>query len=413
MTDSRSIVIGFIPLLDCAPLIVAHERGFAAEAGIELTLVRETSWANIRDRVVVGQFDAAHMLGPMAIASTLGIGHLQVPMIAPYSLGLGGNAITVSTALWEQMTQYGARAGAAPQIQGEALRRVVRVREQAHRSPLTLAMVYPFSCHNYELRYWLAASGIHPDRDVRLVVLPPPLLVDALREGQVDAFCVGEPWNSLAVAVGAGCIAAPTSAIWRLSPEKVLGCRLEWSQRHPEKLSALLRALHRASQWCELPVNHGDLAQLLAQPKYVGTSADILLHGISNQLRLTPGEPTEHVQDFYVPARQAATFPWTSHALWFYSQMARWQQVAYTPEHLPAVRATYRPDLYRIALAPIGVNVPIQDAKVEGARSRAQVLAATTGSVHYGPDGFFDGKNFDPDDLSNYLGKRDGEGARA
>ncbi len=403
MTDPRSVVIGFIPLLDCAPLIVAAERGFAAEAGIDLTLVRETSWANIRDRVVVGHFDAAHMLGPMVIASTLGIGHLQAPIIAPYSLGLGGNAITASNALWDQMGHYGARTGANPEIQGEALRRVVRTREQTRKSPLTLAMVYPFSCHNYELRYWLAASGIHPDRDVRLVVLPPPLLVDALREAQIDGFCVGEPWNSLAVAMGVGSIVTPTSAIWRLSPEKVLGCKLDWAQRHPEKLTALIRALHRASEWCELHAHHAELAKLLAEPKYVGTSADILMRGLANQLCLTPGEPAQTVADFYVPARQAATFPWTSHALWFYSQMTRWQQVAYSPSHLPAVRSTYRPDLYRAALAPLGVSVPMQDAKIEGVRPRAQTLSSTIGTLQYGPDGFFDGRHFDAEDLNNYV----------
>src|SRR5262245_13814632 len=220
---SGVLVVGFIPLLDCAPLVVAAEKGFAADEGIEMVLVRETSWANIRDRLVVGHFDAAHMLGPMAVASSLGIGHLQVPLAAPLSLGLGGNAITVSTALWEQMTVQGASAAAAPGAQGQALRKVVAARARLNKPPLTFAMVYPFSCHNYELRYWLAASGIDPDHDVRLVVLPPPLLVDALRENQVDGFCVGEPWNSLAVDVGVGHIVAATTAIWRASPEKVLG----------------------------------------------------------------------------------------------------------------------------------------------------------------------------------------------
>jgi hypothetical protein len=233
-------------------------------------------------------------------------------------------------------------------------------------------------------------------------VLPPPLLVDALREDQIDGFCVGEPWNSLAVEVGVGCIVAPTSAIWKLSPEKVLGCRLEWAQRHPEKLTALIQALHRASQWCEQPVNHAELAQILSAPKYVGTSADILMRGLSNQLRLVPGGELQPIPDFYVPARQAATFPWTSHALWFYSQMSRWKQVSYSADHLDAVRSTYRPDLYRHALAPIGVNVPMQDAKVEGLRPRAQSLATTAGSMQYGPDGFFDGKSFDPSDLRSY-----------
>ncbi|MBL8270522.1 CmpA/NrtA family ABC transporter substrate-binding protein, partial [Steroidobacter sp.] len=192
-------VVGFIPLMDCAPLAVAVEKGFAAEEGLDLRLVRETSWANIRDRVVVGHFDAAHMLGPMAIASTLGVGHLKVPMAAPLSLGLGGNAITVSLRVWELMMAEGATLSAHPRALGEALRKVVQARERAQKPPFTFAMVYPFSAHNYELRYWLAASGIDPDRDVRLIVIPPPLLVDAMREGQIDGFCVGEPWNSLAV----------------------------------------------------------------------------------------------------------------------------------------------------------------------------------------------------------------------
>src|ERR1700754_1021917 len=152
MTHS-AVIVGFIPLLDCAPLVAAAEKGFAAAEQLDLTLVRETSWANIRDRVVVGHFDAAHMLGPMAVASTLGIGHLQVPIVAPFALGLGGNAITVSSALWEQMSAAGAQVGANPTIQGIALREVVRRRERSGATPLTFAMVYPFSCHNYELRY--------------------------------------------------------------------------------------------------------------------------------------------------------------------------------------------------------------------------------------------------------------------
>src|SRR6266436_4120422 len=225
------VILGFITLLDCASLVVAAERGFAAEEDLELALVRETSWANIRDRVVIGHFDAAHMLGPMTVASTLGIGHIKVPVIAPFALGLGGNAITVSLQLWEQMEGEGAAAGGPPVDHGVALKRVVTKREKARREPLTFAMVYPFSCHNYELRYWLAAAGIHPDRDVRLVVIPPPFLVDALRAGQIDGFCVGEPWNSVAVDAGVGAIVAPTTAIWPYSPEKVLGCRLEWAQR--------------------------------------------------------------------------------------------------------------------------------------------------------------------------------------
>jgi ABC-type nitrate/sulfonate/bicarbonate transport system substrate-binding protein len=383
MTSSRTVVVGFIPLLDCAPLVVALEKGFAAAEGIDLTLVRESSWANIRDRVVVGHFDAAHMLGPMTIASTLGIGHLKVPVIAPMALGLGGNAITVSNSLWDAMSRNGARTDGDPLTQGNALQLVVRARERDNKPPLTFAMVYPFSAHNYELRYWLAACGIDPDRDVRLVVIPPPLLVDAMREGQVDGFCVGEPWNSLAVSVGAGCIVTPTTAIWRLSAEKVLGCRLEWAQRHPDLLAALIRCLYRAAQWCESPENHAELATLLAQLRYVGAPAAILQRGISNSLRLQSSTDPIAIPDFYIPARHHATFPWTSHALWFYSQMLRWGQISPSAADLSLVRATYRPDLYRLALAPLGVDIPGADSKVEA-------------------DTFFDARSFDPDASGNF-----------
>jgi ABC-type nitrate/sulfonate/bicarbonate transport system substrate-binding protein len=359
------VILGFIPLLDCASLIVAAERGFAAEENLELTLVRETSWANIRDRVVIGHFDAAHMLGPMTIASTLGIGHVKVPVIAPFALGYGANTITASLLLWEQLTQEGISAGAGPTACGAALQRIVEKREKARREPLTFAMVYPFSTHNYQLRYWLAAAGIDPDRDVRLVVIPPPFLVDALRAGQIDGFCVGEPWNSAAVHAGVGAIVTPTNTIWPYGPDKVLGCRLEWAQRHPKQLASLQRALYKAAQWCEQPENHAELAGLLAQPRYVGAPAELLHRAVSSQLVLTAHSKPVEVDNFYTPARDHATFPWVSHALWFYQQMVRWKQVQFSAEHLTAVRSAYRPDLYRAALAETLADLPAEDSKLE------------------------------------------------
>ncbi|HEY6644621.1 CmpA/NrtA family ABC transporter substrate-binding protein [Povalibacter sp.] len=385
---SSGVVVGFIPLLDCAPLVAAVEKGFADEEGIDLTLVRETSWANIRDRVVVGHFDAAHMLGPMTVASTLGIGHLRVPMVAPLSLGLGGNAITVSQPLWQQMQKAGAAAGANPLLQGQALHDVVMERQRGNEAQLTFAMVYPFSCHNYELRYWLSAVGIDPDHDVRLVVLPPPLLVDALREGHIDGFCAGEPWNSLAVSVGVGSIIATTTAIWRLSPEKALGCRREWAERFPERIAALIRALYRSSEWCEQPDNREELARLLSESKYVGAPAHILQGGLSGNLTLVPGSEPQSIENFYLPSRHFATFPWISHALWFYSQMVRWKQIEFSSADLEAVHATYRPDLYRAALAPLNVPMPDHDSKAEGLHPS---------------DGFFDGRVFDAARLREYL----------
>jgi two-component system, oxyanion-binding sensor len=396
MRTATPIVIGFIPLLDCAPIVVAAEKGFAREEGLELALMRETSWANIRDRIIVGHFDAAHMLGPMAVASSLGIGHLKVPMVAPLSLGLGGNAITVSRSLWEAMLNEGSELGAAPASQGLALKRVIAARAEAGHAQLTFAMVYPFSCHNYELRYWLCACGIDPDHDVRLVVIPPPLLVDAMREGQIDGFCVGEPWNSQAVSVGVGHIVTPTTAIWRLSPEKVLGCRADWAERYPDRLDRLVRAVYRAAWWCERRENHAELARLLAEPRFVGAPADILARGIANELCFEPGAAPRPIADFYVRAANAATFPWVSHALWFYAQMVRWKQIEPAPAHVKDARATYRPDLYRRALVTTAANVPIDDLKIEGAARASVPMRSSQGALAYGPDGFFDDRRFDP-----------------
>jgi NitT/TauT family transport system ATP-binding protein len=189
-----------------------------------------------------------------------------------------------------------------------------------------------------------------------------------------------------------GCIALPTTAIWRLSPEKVLGCRLEWAQRHPDRLQALVRSIYKAALWCERPENHLELSRLLAEPRFVGAPAEILLRGLSNRLQLQPDGEAQQLPEFYLPASQAATFPWVSHALWFYSQMVRWGQVAYSQDHVAQVRATYRPDLYRVALGKIVENIPSVDTKIEGAGQ-------------YGPDGFFDDVHFDSDDLPAYLSK--------
>jgi ABC-type nitrate/sulfonate/bicarbonate transport system substrate-binding protein len=399
----NNLIIGFVPLLDCATLVAAVEKGFVAAENLDVTLIRETSWANIRDRIMVGHFDAAQMLGPMTVAGSLGIGHLTVPMIAPISLGLGGNAITANNNLWQAMSAHGAVVGASPAQQGQALQRVIAERALKGEAPLTFGMVYPFSCHNYELRYWLAACGIDPDHDVHLVVIPPPLLVDALREGQIDGFCVGDPWNSLAVEAGVGTIVTTTHAIWRLSPEKVLGCRADWADRHPQQLAGLIRAIYRAAQWCEQTDNHEELATLLAQPRHIGAPVEVLRRALNSRLRFTRASNIEHVPEFFVTSRHEATFPWASHALWFYSQMVRWRQTSFSVAALEAVRSTYRPDLYRAALMPLGVQAPMTDFKTERTTEEHFALSAPDASLSFTAEGFFDGRVFEPTDVEGYI----------
>lgn len=378
MTDLR-ITAGFLPLLDSLLLVIAREKGLAAAQGIDLHLVRETSWANIRDRVAVGHFDVAHMLGPMPIAANLGLSPIAVPIIAPMTLGLGGNAITVSTRLWRRMLDAGAPGDIDPRSAGAALAKVVAAGER-----LRFAVTHPHSGHNYELRYWLAACGIDPATQVDIVILPPPLMADALAAGTVDGYCVGEPWNSVGVAAGAGRIVTVKSRIWADSPDKVLGAGERWVERNPEALAALLRSLYAASKWCDDTANHAEAAAILGGSAYLDRSSELLLRGLSGRLELMRGD-TLGVPDFYVPHARSATFPWTAHALWYYSQMVRWGDVLHTPNHALRALHTYRPDLYRAAVAPFGAALPTADSKI------------------LGPKIFFDGVPFDPDRLDDYI----------
>ena len=402
MSSSHQIVAGFMPLLDSALLVAAKEMGFADSEGVDLTLVRETSWANIRDRMAVGHFQVAHVLAPMPIASNLGLTPLAIPVIAPMALGLGGNAVTVSNALWAHMAEHGARPDFDPASTGAALKLVAADRAARSLPVLRFAVVHPFSGHNYELRYWLAACGVDPTRDIDIVIVPPPLMADALASGTIDGYCVGEPWNTAAAVQGLGRIVTVKAAIWRSSPEKVLNVSANWASDNPDALSALLRALCRSAQWCAEPGNQRELAGILAGKAYLARPAEWMLHGLTGRLDAGGGDIRE-IADFFVPFAKAATFPWKSHALWFYSQMVRWGQVAHTPENASIARETYRPDLYRAALKPLGVALPAANAKAEGALQVPTPVGSAGASLTLGPDGFFDGALFDPDRLDDYI----------
>ena len=400
--DIHEIRAGFLPLLDSAILVAAREKGFAEAEKVDLTLIRETSWANIRDRMAVGHFQMAHMLGPMPVAACLGLIPLQLDVVAPMALGLGGNAVTVSCALAAAIAEETTLLDldAAQNIKG--LARAVRRHNAKTDTPLAFAVVHPFSAHNYDLRYWLAAGGIDPDRDVRIVVVPPPLMADALKSGQIDGYCVGEPWNSLAVARGAGVMVTTKSSIWRSSPEKVLAVSESFVSDHPDAVAAVLRALYRSAEWCGRPENFEELAAVLAREDYVGQDESIILPALRGRLRYR-GEEIAPVRDFFVPFEKAATFPWQSHALWFYSQMVRWGHASWNPESIGRVARVYRPDLYRAAIGPLGGAVPAANSKVEGALKTPTYVGSSDGSLLLGPDGFFDDRIFDPEQIEAYV----------
>ncbi len=401
--ERSDLRLGFIPLNDAAPLIAAKERGFFEREGLDVTLAREASWANIRDKVSVGLLDGAHMLGPLPIACSLGLSGPATPMITPFSLNLNGSAVTVSKALAEAMRAADPEAMARRPRTARPLRAVIEARRAAGEPPLTFAVVFPFSMHNYELRYWLAEAGIDPDRDLRLVITPPPRMAARLASGEIDGFCVTAPWNALAVAQGTGEIVIFASEIWRVGPDKVLGLTTAWAERHPQTLQALLRALLQAAVWCDAPANRAELGAILAAPQYLDTPVEVIsqsLVGAPAYAQDAPGEPS---LDYIIYHRYAASFPWRSHAVWFLTQMRRWGQIGTEVDIAATAEAVYRPDLFRTAAAALGEPAPLVEEKVEGAHAAAWSLdEASLAPIRMAPDLFFDGRLFDAGQPERY-----------
>ena len=383
MSADTRLRIGFIPLADATALLIAVDKGFTAAEGLEVELVREVSWSNVRDKLNIGLFDAAHLIAPVAIASTLGLGHVKVPIVAPFGLGVNGNAITVSPAL------YASIAAAAdgnnivdPLVSARALARVVANRKARGEEPLTFGMTFPFSTHNYHLRFWMAAGGVDPDEDVRLVVLPPPYMVESLANRHVDAFCVGAPWNSVAVDLGIGFILHFVSEILPRAAEKVLGVRASWAQEHPDTLRRLVRAHGRAAAFVEDHSNLDEVTTLLAAPNRIGAAAEVIRRTLDGRMKVAP-DGTVRVSDRYLlVGRKGAGRPDPVQAAWLYAQMVRWGQAPLSTELLTAAKAVFRPDLY--------------DAALPG--EQAHHVGEPADGI-----GAFAGPAFDPDDIAAHL----------
>ena len=349
MTDTP-LRIGFIPLVDASALIVAVDKGFTAAEGLDVTLVREVSWSNVRDKLNIGLFDAAHLLAPVAIASSLGLAQVKVPIVAPFNLGLNGNAITVSAALHAAIMSEIDGDPADPMATAKALARVVVARRKAGKDPLTFGMTFPFSTHNYQLRFWMAAGGVDPDEDVRLVVLPPPYMVDSLANGHVDAFCVGAPWNSVAVDLGVGHILHFVSDILARAAEKVLAVREQWSRENPLVLAKLTRAHGRAADFIEEMVNRDEVSRILAKPERIGVDAEVIRRTLDGRLKISPDGKVRESSRYLLVGRDGAARPDPVQAAWLYAQMVRWGQATYSAEGLTIAKRVFRPDLYDAAL---------------------------------------------------------------
>ena len=397
---SSELTIGFLPLVDACLPILACEHGFAEAEGISLRLVRDTSWATVLDRLLYGHSDAAHMVAPLAIATTLGRGRPAQPLSAPFVLGLNGNAITMTRALAGQLRPSGQLGD--PASVGAALAEVAAERLAAGK-PLRFGVVHRYSSHNYMLRYWLAACGIVPDRDVEITTIAPPFCADALELGEVDAICVGEPWNSVAVERGVGEIVLLTAQIWRRGVEKVLALREPVLNNRRDEIEALLRALVKAARHFVDPANWEANAAILARAEYLNGSPDLIRHAISDHLLLARGGELVHVPDFMFQYREAANFPWVSQAEWLYTQMVRWDGLRFDSGDAVSAARVFRPDVYRSALSGTAEPLPGASSKVEGSLGKTTVVGTQQGAMTLESNRFFDGGVFDPANLRGYL----------
>jgi len=370
--------IGFLRLTDSAPAIVAHEFGYFAEEGVDAELLEEPSWANIADKLAYGFLDAAVIVPPLAFAIELGSRGISQRLVIPCNISMGGNTITLATGLARRVQEKCEKQGhSVPQALADCL---------TDQPPLPLGVVHAYSTHNLLLRYWLATAGLHAGHDVRLSVVPPARAVEALKAGQIAGFCAGAPWGEIAERERCGITVANSDDIWRAAPEKAFAVREHWADEHPEALKGAVRALVRAGQFCDAPENASYTGALLSRQKYLGVDSHAILSSL-------PGGAiaSDNLSRFY---RGGATFPWRSHALWFLEQMARWDLIGAVDAQALAARV-YRSDLYRAAVAPLGISVPLTDSKSEGAHDAPWSLDATPKPIAMGPDSFCDGAVFE------------------
>lgn len=402
--------LGFIKLTDMAPLAIAKEKGFFAEEGLNVTLEPQANWKVLLDGVIGGQLDGAHMLAGQPLAATIGYG-TKADLIAPLSLDLNGNAITVSKRVWDIMAPTLPMEGGKVKhpISAAALKPVI-AQYKAQGKQFKMGMVFPVSTHNYELRYWLAAGGINPgyytDGDVQgtisaevpLSVTPPPQMPATMEAGTIDGYCVGEPWNQAAVQKKIGVPVITDHQIWQLNPEKVLGFRKDFADKYPATMQAVLRAVIKAQQWLDEGdgKNRAEAVKILSQPNYVGADAAVIAASMTGKFTFGPGD-TRPAPEFNIFFQHHAGYPFYSDAVWYLTQMRRWGQIAESkPDqwYFDTAKAVYRPDLYATAakaLADKGI-IP------------ADAIPQTDG-FKAPQSGFIDGITFDGKAPNTYLAK--------
>ncbi len=377
--------LGFIALTDSAPLIIALEKGMFAKYGMkDVKLVKQTSWAATRDNLVTGSqgggIDGAHILSPMPYLMTTGkiTDGKPVPMYVLARINLDGQGISVSK------TYKDLKVG----VESNALKEAF-AKAKSSGKEVKCAVTFPGGTHDLWMRYWLAAGGITPGKDTSLIVIPPPQMVSNMKEGQMEAFCVGEPWNAQLVNQGIGYTAITTGEFWNGHPEKAFTLRADWVDKNPKAAKALLMAVMEAQQWCDKMENKEEMAEICSKREYFKAPAKDIVDRAKGKFDYGNGKVVEnspHLMKFWKDGENSASYPYQSHDLWFITEEKRW---GYLPGDLDAkalVKKVNREDIWR-----------------EAAKSLSVAAADIPKTTSRGVETFFDGIKFDPEDPEAYL----------
>ncbi|MEL6980116.1 MAG: CmpA/NrtA family ABC transporter substrate-binding protein [Pseudomonadota bacterium] len=388
-----AIECGFIPLVDSAPLVVARELGFAAEEGLDLRLHKERSWSALRDKLAFGRLDAAHMLAPAPVAMSMGLGGMPMRIDALSVLSINGDVVCVSPELASKMRDN----GLPPDLL--AAEGIGRSLIAAAPRPLKIGVPFPFSMHAELLYYWFGALGLAAPQELVVRTVPPPLMGEAMAAGEIDAFCVGEPWGSVAVSKGVAELVMPACAIWAFAPEKVLAVRHDWVGERPDAAEALMRAVWRAGRWLAEPGNAMTAAEFLSRAAYLDIGSYAIERTLAGRVVVSESGEERAAPRLIAFFDGAATFPWRSQAVWIATRLAERNGLD-RAEAARAGRSCFRSDLYRAHLGPIGADLPMSSEKLEGSLTERTRVASSTGEMMLGPDRFFDGRVFDPETAS-------------
>ncbi|MGB3960852.1 MAG: CmpA/NrtA family ABC transporter substrate-binding protein [Sulfurimonas sp.] len=389
--EKKELNIGFIALTDCAPIVIAEEKGFFKKHGLTVHVVKEGGgWPGIQQKVISGEYDFSHALAGMPIAATLGING-EANLQAVLSLDFNGNGITFGNNIIENMKKYGMDEKKRP-LGSESLKKYIDAKHKAEGSayqPLSFGMVHPVSTHNYELRYWMASSGIQPDADATIKPFPPPTMPSNLIAGNIEGYCVGEPWNERIVMKEKGSTLVTNYDIWNNNPEKVLQARADFIEKNPQTTKAVMKAILEAQMWLDSSwENRKEAAKILSQKNYVNAPVDVLEKSMIGTFQYLKGEKSEANPMFNVFANYYAAYPFYSHGMWFITQMYRWGQIDKAVDMKAVIESVYRPDLFEIAAKEVGYTLPPSPWKKDGVDKYNM---------------FMDGKVYDPNEAVEYI----------